>query len=212
MNKPFKGLRPRANFLNPLLSGWILFWSVILLSAGCTKNNGSREEEEEDPDPSEYYVRFEVDGVKMNFTYDAVIQIFPKSNKDIYAASAAGFLNFLDKEKNFLGITIWSDQQLDVATYRNNAFVLDQEGAKLAQTHIIYKDDNANAYISLATPVTSLPPFDKVVSDLVVDITSFTDKRVAGKFSGTLYKSGDTELNTTILVTNGEFSLKPQKN
>ncbi len=177
---------------------------LLAVLSGCKKDSGG---DEDDDDETEFYVRFKANGVQKEFKSMASAQVFPVSNKAVYGSVIQGYQDFNSSNKTHLGIIITNESALAATAYRNSVYVQNSDGDKLPQLLLSYPDEKGDGYISISTPTTQIPPFDKVVSDAVVNITTINNNRISGTFSGTVYLSTDATLATTVKITEGKFNV-----
>jgi hypothetical protein len=107
-----------------------------------------------------------------------------------------------------MSLLIWSENAIAAKSYRNAVNAVNSSNEKIPQVLVTYLDGNKASYQSQGVLLSSLPPFDKILSDVQVTITEVSATRIAGSFSGTLYKTTDATFTTTVKITEGTFNLK----
>ncbi|WEK37061.1 MAG: hypothetical protein P0Y53_06065 [Candidatus Pseudobacter hemicellulosilyticus] len=191
--------------LRPLQQGaWLL--AIALISFGCKKDKGGDDDGDE-PAADDYYVSFKANGNPVKYTSSASAQLGQLSGDQLYSATMQGYQNLVAPTQELMGLILWDKQALSTRTYANANLVKKGNGDELIQVVVTYVDSNKDSYQSMRVTST-VPPLDKVVSDVQVTFTTLTASRVSGSFSGTLYKVTDPTLTAKMVITEGKFNLK----
>ncbi|HET8736317.1 MAG TPA: hypothetical protein VFM69_06945 [Pricia sp.] len=183
---------------------------IAFLFQGCSTDNGAP-----DPKTSEYYFRFKVDGVEIEyeFTPDSYINltgIYEKDeNKEIYAINIAGFGNILEPgTTNYLSIFV--SDSLDISTgvtYSN----IPGEGDDFPDLlfSMGYVDSEGNSYGAAAFG--DNPLYSNLYEPAFVEFPEIADTYISGTFSGTLIwydtSTGINEFVDSVVVSEGEFKV-----
>jgi hypothetical protein len=181
--------------------------AIMVVSASCKKDGGD-DGPDGDGDNTEFYIRFKADGTAADYKSNAITQVLPVSQKKLYSCMLQGYKDFTVTNNNLMSLVIWSENPIAAKTYRNADNAVNSDNEKIPQVLITYLDGNKVSYQSQGVFLSSLPPFDKILSNVVVTITEVSQSRIAGSFSGTLYKATDATFSTTVKITDGKFNLK----
>lgn len=181
-----------------------LLFVLVIIVGGCSKNNGTGEGEGE----NDFYLQFKVNGTEKVYKSNVISQVLPVSSKALHSCILQGYSDFSNAERNLVSMIIWSESPVIAKGYNNSDDATNSDGAKLPQVLITYVDNEKDSYLSQGKPVVVFPPLDKVVSDVQLTITKLEAGRIAGTFSGTLYKTSDASFSSTVKITDGKFNLK----
>ncbi len=176
-----------------------LFFAISLIAIiSCKKNSGT-------PAPGTGYLRFTVDGVK--------VETFPTPAVSLNAISGIydlGVSGFKDKDFNneSIIISLGSKTKIDHATSFSSTQLLSSGSTvHYPALHILYYDKANAEYTSLFgdNTWTNIPALTATATDAVLVITEITASNVKGTFSGTVYSQ--ISISKKYKITDGEFSL-----
>lgn len=185
-----------------------LLFPLVFLFQGC-----SSDDDIDDPNTSEYYFRFKVDGVQIDYEYtpDSQINLTGIYDKDentgIYAINIAGIKNIFESGTNTL--TIFVSDTLGISTgvtYSN----IPGERVDFPDFAFLlgYQSSEGNSYIASGA---GIYPLHGLYDPAYVEFSEIADTYISGTFSGTLlwYDSsgGTNELVDSVVVSEGEFKV-----
>jgi hypothetical protein len=181
--------------------------AMALLAGACKKDNGDSDDDGT-PNDSDYFVEFKANGEQQKYTTNALSQIMAPGSDQLYSAVLQGYGDYpTNADKNLLSIIIWNTEPITTTTYLNDNWVEKSDESQVPQVVMNYLDANKNAYLSQKVLI-AIPPFDKVVSDVKVNISVLDQDHISGTFSGTLYNVTDATFSTVVKITDGKFNLK----
>lgn len=186
---------------------FLLLLTTILIAAGC-KKGGDDGSNGGDADGSEFYIRFKADGTELEYKSNAITQVLAVSPKGLYSCALQGYNDFTMTDNGLMSLIIWSEDPITATTYRNADNVSNSDGDKIPSVVVTFLDDKKVSYLSQGVPLARIPPLDKIVSDVQVTLTEVSQSRIAGNFSGTLFKTTDGAFSTTVKITDGKFNLR----
>lgn len=184
---------------------YFFFLLAAVVFMGCKKDAGGSSD---GGGGTEFYIRFKANGTAAEYKSNAITQVLGVSPKGLYSCALQGYKDFSMTDNNLMSLVIWSEKPIAAKTYRNAENAVNTSNEKIPQVLATYLDGNKISYLSQGTLLSSLPPFDKILSDVEVTITEVSASRIEGSFSGTLYKTTDPNFTTTVKITEGKFNLK----
>ncbi len=163
----------KRNFLKRLSIQILVLLFLAVTSGSCSKDDETAE--------SEYYVRFNANGQKLEFTLQgAVLAAFGQSGNQYNAAFTGGNTN------SNVSLQVFDNKAITTATY--SRYVL--TGSAFIGAIIGYQDNSGTLFTQGAVnPNTS------------ITISAITSTTVKGTFSGTVKAAGKPDIS----ITNGEF-------
>jgi hypothetical protein len=152
----------------------ILVFALLIVTFGsCSKDD--------EPAENEYYVRFNANGEKIEFTVQgAVVAAFGQSGSQ-YNAVFTGY----DANTN-ISLQVYDNKSIAPATFTGYTL----SGSNFVGALIGYQDKTGTLYTQGATNPNS-----------IITITEITSAAVRGTFSGTVKATGKSDIS----ITNGEF-------
>lgn len=191
------------------LGRFFLLVAFVSSVISCKKDSGTEPDEDQG---GEYYISFKANGTEVKLESGLTAQISYQASENLHTCVLVGYKNFIEADKNHLGIVLWSNSQFAASTYTNAEVANKTSGGAVPRANATYLDADKLSYLALGVPVSEVPPFDKIISDMKVTITTLNNTTVAGTFSGTTYKTTDATFTATTQISEGKFNLKRSGN
>lgn len=181
----------------------ILMMYLVVLLAGCKKDNGGNAEGDE------YYIRFKANGVQKEYKPKIPnnrVSYLYLDEYQIYNATITGLLNLEGAQvqpiKNFMNIVVRSKEKIKV----NNPYLMQTavpyNGIKFSAIELTYADEAGKTFGALLLKENY--PLLEIKDDATVNFDLIRSDATKGRFSGRAFNVID---KSEMLITDGEFYL-----